>query len=103
MYMTIVTRQLRRDRVGFLMFTITQLRPVFLALALSCSLLAHADEEQGLIIRNVYVSNPGSSAPSELMNLRVIDGNIDVVSKDKIEQTGGEMDAIVARVSLILQ
>jgi len=48
-------------------------------------------ETQDLVIRNVYIINPSSSAPSELANLRIRDGVLDIVSKDQIDDDGDSM------------
>ena len=60
-----------------------------LALAFSCA--AQADDEQSLLIRNVHIINPGSTAPAELVSVRIREGAIDIVSADAIEDIDGEI------------
>ncbi len=60
-------------------------------LALVCSVSVQAEGDAGLVIRNVYIINPASGAPPELVNLRIRDGAIDIVSADAIEDGEGEM------------
>ena len=48
-------------------------------------------ETQDLVIRNVHILNPSSSAPAELVSLRIRDGVLDVVSKDQINGHGDSM------------
>ncbi len=65
--------------------------PLLALLTLVHSSSALADSEPSLLIRNVYIVNPSSSAPAELVNLRIREGAIEIVSKDVIEDTEGEM------------
>jgi phosphate-selective porin OprO/OprP len=73
------------------MDTARQCRQVLAVLALLCSISAQADGEPSLLIRNVYIVNPASSAPAALVSLRIREGVIDVVSADAIADTDGEM------------
>ena len=65
--------------------------PLLALLTLVHSSSALADSGPSLLIRNVFIVNPSSSAPAELVNLRIREGAIEIVSKDVIEDTEGEM------------
>jgi phosphate-selective porin OprO/OprP len=71
------------------MGTAKQYRQILVALTLIWSIPAQAEGDPNVVIRNVHLVNPASSAPAELVSLRIRDGAIDIVSKDVIDDTDG--------------
>ena len=58
---------------------------VFLTLGTMTLATAEAAEGPNLLIENVYIESPEDETPADLANIRIRDGVLNLVSKDKID------------------
>ena len=62
---------------------------VFLTLCTITVATAEGAEGPNLLIKNVYIDNPEDEAPADLAHIRIRDGVLNLVSKDKIDADDG--------------
>ena len=62
---------------------------IILALSMVFAFQARAAEVQDIVIHNVHIVNSGGQTGADLASLRIIDGNLDLVSADQIVVANG--------------
>ena len=62
---------------------------IFLALSMIVVVQTEGAELQNLLIKNVYINSPQDEAEPDLTNIRIRDGLLNLVSKDKIKEDEG--------------